>query len=195
RAEFWRLVLCYGAFGFGYIIPATFLPIMGKAAVPDPLLFGSAWPIFGATAVASTLLAARMSRFLSHRGTWIAGNLAMALGVMLPVVANGLPAILIAAVFVGGTFMVITMVGMQEARRVAGAQARALMAAMTSAFAVGQVVGPVSVSALTAATGGFAPALVVAASLLGLSAFLLIPARVEPRPGGAHRPADQSDTA
>lgn len=195
RAEFWRLVLCYGAFGFGYIIPATFLPIMGKAAVPDPLLFGSAWPIFGATAVASTLLAARMSRFLSHRGTWIAGNLAMALGVMLPVVANGLPPILIAAVFVGGTFMVITMVGMQEARRVAGAQARALMAAMTSAFAVGQVVGPVSVSALTAATGGFAPALVVAASLLGLSAFLLIPARVEPRPGGAHRPADQSDTA
>ncbi|MGH7944878.1 MAG: YbfB/YjiJ family MFS transporter [Opitutaceae bacterium] len=195
RAEFWRLVLCYGAFGFGYIIPATFLPVMGKEAVPDPLLFGSAWPIFGATAVASTLLAARMSRFLSHRGTWIAGNLAMALGVMLPVVANGLPAILIAAVFVGGTFMVITMAGMQEARRVAGARARTLMAAMTSAFAVGQIVGPISVSALTAATGGFAPALVVAASLLGLSTFLLIPGRVEPRPGGARRPADQSDTA
>ena len=195
RAEFWRLVLCYGAFGFGYIIPATFLPVMGKEAVPDPLLFGSAWPIFGATAVASTLFAARMSRFLSHRRTWIAGNLAMALGVMLPVVANGLPAILIAAVFVGGTFMVITMAGMQEARRVAGARARPLMAAMTSAFAVGQIIGPISVSALTAATGGFAPALVVAASLLGLSAFLLIPARVEPRPGGARRPADQSDTA
>jgi len=26
RAEYWRLVLCYGAYGFGYIIPATFSP-------------------------------------------------------------------------------------------------------------------------------------------------------------------------
>jgi len=195
RAEFWRLVLCYGAFGFGYIIPATFLPVMAKESVPDPRLFGWAWPIFGGAAAASTLFAARMSRFLSHRGTWIAGNLAMALGVMLPAVANGLPAILIAALFVGGTFMVITMAGMQEARRVAGARARALMAAMTSAFALGQIIGPVSVSILTAATGGFAPALLVAAGLLGLSAFLLIPARVEPRPGGAGRPADQGDIA
>jgi len=194
RTESWRLVLCYGAFGFCYIIPATFLPVMGKEAVPDPLLFGWAWPLFGAAAAASTLFAARMSRFLSQRGTWIAANLAMALGVMLPVAVTGLSGILVAALFVGGTFMVITMAGMQEARRVAGARARELMAAMTSAFAVGQIAGPLSVSALTAATGGFAPALVVAASLLGLSAFLLIPARAEPRSGGA-RQTDWSDTA
>ena len=195
RTESWRLMLCYGTFGFGYIIPATFLPVMGKEAVPDPLLFGWAWPVFGAAAAASTLFAARTSRFLSQRGTWIAGNLTMALGVMLPVVVKGLSGILVAALLVGGTFMVITMAGMQEARRLAGARARELMAAMTSAFAVGQIVGPLSVSALTAATGGFAPALVVAASLLGLSAFLLIPARVEPLSGGPRQPADRSDIA
>jgi predicted MFS family arabinose efflux permease len=190
RTESWRLVLCYGVFGFGYIIPATFLPVMGKEAVPDPLLFGWAWPVFGAAAAASTLFAAGMRRFLSQRGTWIAGNLTMALGVMLPVAVKGLSGILLAALFVGGTFMVITMAGMQEARSVAGARARELMAAMTSAFAVGQIAGPVSVSALTAATGGFAPALIVAASLLGLSAFLLIRERGEPRSGGHRQPAD-----
>jgi predicted MFS family arabinose efflux permease len=177
KTEFWRLVLCYGAFGFGYIIPATFLPVMGKDAVPDLLLFGWAWPVFGAAAVASTLFAARMSRFLSHRGTWIAGNLAMALGVMLPVVVKGLSGILVAALLVGGTFMVITMAGMHEARRVAGTRARVLMAAMTSAFAVGQIIGPLSVGALMAATGGFLPALAVAAGLLGSSTFLLVPGR------------------
>ena len=31
------LVLCYGAFGFGYIVPATFLPAMAQQLVPDPL--------------------------------------------------------------------------------------------------------------------------------------------------------------
>src|SRR5439155_9632738 len=35
-----RLVLCYGAFGFGYIIPATFLPVMARQVVHDPSVFG-----------------------------------------------------------------------------------------------------------------------------------------------------------
>ena len=172
-AEFWRLVLCYGAYGFGYIIPATFLPVMAREVVSDPRLFGWAWPLFGAAAVVSTLVAARMSRLLTHRGTWIASHLAMALGVIVPVIVPGLAGIMIAALFVGGTFVVITLAGMQEARRVAGTQARTLMAAMTSAFAVGQIVGPLSVSSLTD-TAGFAPALAVAAGLLVLSALLLL---------------------
>src|SRR6266853_5163324 len=49
--EYRRLALCYGAFGFGYVIPATFLPAMAKEIIPDPQLFGWAWPVFGAAAV------------------------------------------------------------------------------------------------------------------------------------------------
>ena len=48
--DFWRLVICSGAYGFGYIIPGTFLPVMAKQAVADPILFGWAWPVFGAAA-------------------------------------------------------------------------------------------------------------------------------------------------
>jgi len=165
-AGYWRLVLCYGAFGFGYIIPATFLPAMAKDIVPDPRLFGWAWPAFGAAAVVSTIYAARLGRLFSNRAIWIGGHLAMALGVVVPLVAPGLPGILLAALLVGGTFMVITMAGMQEARR-AGPHARAVMAAMTSAFALGQILGPMVVRL------GFRPALILAASVLALSAFLL----------------------
>jgi len=46
-AESLRLIGCYGLFGYGYIIPATFLPVMARGIVPDPSLFGWAWPIFG----------------------------------------------------------------------------------------------------------------------------------------------------
>ena len=49
-----RLVLCYAAYGFGYIVPATFLPAMAREAMPDPALFGWAWPVFGAAAAGST---------------------------------------------------------------------------------------------------------------------------------------------
>lgn len=170
---FCRLALCYGGFGFGYIIPATFLPVMAKEIIPDPQLFGWAWPVFGAAAVVSTIFAAQLNRLLSHRAVWIGGHLVMALGVVIPLIVPGLSGIMIAALLVGGTFMVITMAGMQEARRVAGPHARALMAAMTSAFALGQILGPVMVSFLVQSTGGFAPALILAAAILAVSAISL----------------------
>ncbi|MDB5867365.1 MAG: hypothetical protein JWO70_5171, partial [Betaproteobacteria bacterium] len=38
NAERVRLVLAYGCFGFGYILPATFLPAMAKQSLSDPRL-------------------------------------------------------------------------------------------------------------------------------------------------------------
>ena len=77
--------------------------------------------------------------------------------------------ILLAATLVGGTFVVITMAGMQEARRVAAEHARPLMAAMTSVFALGQIAGPLWVGYRSSV----APALLAAAVVLALSAAAL----------------------
>jgi hypothetical protein len=52
-AESVRLVFCYGSFGFGYIIPATFLPVMAREVIDDPAIFGWSWPVFGAAAASS----------------------------------------------------------------------------------------------------------------------------------------------
>ena len=70
--------------------------------------------------------------------------------------------------------------GMQEARRVAPAHARALMAAMTAAFARGQILGPLAVSLFASKPGGFALALVFAAALLALSCAMIVTQRKEP---------------
>jgi MFS family permease len=142
-----RLVWCYGSFGFGYIIPATFLPAMAREVIPDPAVFGWAWPVFGFAAAVSALLAGWLSARLSYRSIWRAGQLVMAAGVIAPVLWEGIGGILVSALCVGGTFVVTTMTGLQEARRVAGAAASGLMAAMTAAFALGQILGPLLVSA------------------------------------------------
>lgn len=178
--DFWRLVICYGAYGFGYIIPGTFLPVMARQVVADPVLFGWAWPVFGAAAVASTLLTARLASGLTRRGVWAISSLVMAIGVAFPLVLPGLAGILVAALCVGGTFVVVTMVGMQEARAVAGAGAHTLIAAMTSAFALGQILGPLCVAYLVGAAGGFSGALVLASALLALSALVLVKSPVKP---------------
>src|SRR5256712_13210451 len=143
NAQWWPLVLCYGAFGFGYIIPATFPPVMARGDLADPALFGWAWPAFGAAAAASTVLTAMYSNHVSHRLSWALAQLVMALGVGAPLAVHGLAGILIAALCVGGSFMVVTMTGMQEALQVAGAQAARLMAAMTAPVATRQILGPV----------------------------------------------------
>jgi MFS family permease len=165
-----RLVLAYGGYGFGYIIPATFLPVMARQVVADPAVFGWAWPVFGAAAVASTLLVSLLSERYGSRAAWIGSQLTMAAGVAAPVFWPGIGGIVLSALCVGGTFVVITMVGIQEARVVAGTHAPRLVAAMTAAFAAGQIVGPLSVSAIAGAGGGFSAALLIACCVLVASA-------------------------
>jgi hypothetical protein len=53
-ADAWLLIGCYGIFGFGYIIPATFLPSLARQLLADPAVFGWTWPLFGFAAAVST---------------------------------------------------------------------------------------------------------------------------------------------
>ncbi|MGA0116443.1 MAG: YbfB/YjiJ family MFS transporter [Burkholderiales bacterium] len=167
------LVFCFGASGFGYIIPATFLPAMARNIISDPAIFGWAWPVFGAAAMLSTLGAAILLRGFDPRRVWMTCHFVMAFGVTVPVFWNGLGAIMLAALCVGGTFMVITMLSIQEARAVAGAHVVQLTAAMTAAFAFGQILGPVVASLLLDAGWGFSAGLLLAGALLALSCAML----------------------
>jgi predicted MFS family arabinose efflux permease len=181
-----RLVACYGALGLGYILPATFLPAAARTLVPDPSVFGWAWPVFGVAAAISTLATAPLLRRYGVLRVWAAAQVVMAAGVLAPVLRPGLPAIGVAAVAVGGTFMVVTMSGMRAAREVAPGPSR-LVGAMTTAFAAGQLVGPLLVRGddLTA------PSILAAALLLATAAALLarrISPRPCPRPGGHGAP-------
>ena len=170
------LVLCYAAFGFGYIIPATFIPAFAREALGDPALYGWAWPLFGAAAAASTVAVTPLVRRFGERGVWIGGHLVMAAGVAAPLALSGIAGILVSALCVGATFMVITMAGLQEARRLGGA---GVLAAMTAAFAAGQIAGPVFVSFLVHAGGKPAHASIVACLALVASALALFFRRPE----------------
>jgi predicted MFS family arabinose efflux permease len=85
--------------------------------------------------------------------------------------------IAIAALLVGSTFMVVTMIGMQEARARAPGNPMALLGLMTAAFAIGQLAGPVLSGTLDLLPIGHSIALgfalQLAASALALSAAYL----------------------
>jgi len=177
----WRLILCYGAFGFGYIIPATFLPVMARQVIPDPALFGWAWPLFGTAGTIATLVAARASKPKQARLFWALAHVVMAVGCAVAALVSSFDAVLIAALAVGGTFMVITMYAVQEAQNVAGVHARPLIGVMTTAFALGQIIGPLLVRGSASEGTQFALPLLLATLILLLSAAGLLVKRVPQR--------------
>ena len=177
-----RLVVCYGAFGFGYIIPATFIASMTRELSAASADLGDwAWPLFGLSAAAGTFGAAALRERFSDQAIWGVSHVLMAVGIVAPIVAHDLWAYMVSAILVGATLMAATMAGMQEARRVAGANARPLIAAMTSAFAVGQIAGPLFVAAVQTPQSRYDAALIVSAVLLAASAavLILVPNRAE----------------
>jgi predicted MFS family arabinose efflux permease len=142
------LVLCYGAFGFGYIVPAAFLPAIAQQQVADPLVFGLTWPLFGLAAALSVAAAARWLSDWPRRRVWALAQGVMAVGTALPIATEALWSLAASAVLVGGTFMVATMAGLQLARERSPTNPTPLLARMTVAFATGQIAGPVLVRIL-----------------------------------------------
>lgn len=178
----WSLIVCYGAFGFGYIIPATFIPTMARTLVDDALIFGWAWPFFGASAAASTVLVTRHFRNTPPRTVALWSLLVMAIGVLVPAIAPNMGLIIVSSLCVGGTFMVMTMAGFQEARRISSSSPTRPIAAMTAAFAVGQLVGPMLVG-----LGSRASNAVVLPSLIAFVVLIAAATILARNPGQAAR--------
>jgi predicted MFS family arabinose efflux permease len=171
------VVICYGVMGFGYILPATFLPVLARGVVEDPRWFGLAWPLFGVTAALSTLLAARLLQHASRLQVWAGSHLLMGVGVLLPSLWLNGWSVALSALLVGGTFMVATVAGIQEIRARAHGDPTVLVSRMTTAFAIGQIAGPVLSSLLlhlpAFAANGLSVALATGAAALVLSALWL----------------------
>lgn len=170
----WTVISAYGAAGLGYIIPATYLPVMARETVASPWIFGAVWPVFGAAAFASTPLAARLQHHLSNRAVWSSSQFVMAAGLVLPAVVPNIVAIAFAGLCVGGTFMVITMAGIREAHRIAPDAPMTHVAALTAAFALGQMIGPGLAGVLYDITGDFDSALWLTSVVLAATGGLLI---------------------
>jgi hypothetical protein len=163
------LTLCYGVFGFGYILPATFLPALARQIIDDPRVFGLVWPLFGAAAAVSTLIAGAAWIQSNRLRAWAVCHVLMAFGALLPSIWLTPLSLATSALFIGGTFMVVTMLGMQEARLRNPGRAAATLGRMTAAFALGQFAGPLALSVAPAGGAGLSLSLQVASAGLLLT--------------------------
>lgn len=166
--------LGYGLAGLGYIVTATFLPVIARTALapgsPWPDLF---WPMFGVGATIGAVLSARTPERWDRRWLlalcYLVQALGIALGLWLPTAA-GFAA---GSVLLGLPFLALVFYAMQAARRLWPASADSFMSLITAVYGLGQIIGPPITAWLLAAHGqarGFTLGLSLAASALVLGA-------------------------
>ncbi|MES2101607.1 MAG: YbfB/YjiJ family MFS transporter [Pseudomonadota bacterium] len=186
RAEIGCLALAYGIAGFGYIVTATFLPVIAREALPGSPWLDMFWPIFGLGVIAGALLSTRL-RMTGDLRLLLAGSyLIQAAGIGISVWRPSLAGFAIGSLLLGIPFTAITFFAMQEVRRLRPLLAASFMGLLTAMYGIGQIVGPPLVALLLKrsanAGAGFTLSLEIAASALLVGAGLYLwMARAWPR--------------
>ncbi|MCE2866128.1 MAG: YbfB/YjiJ family MFS transporter [Burkholderiaceae bacterium] len=170
------LVIAYGLAGFGYIITATFLPVMARAALPGSVWLDLFWPLLGIAVACGALLASRIPARIDQRRLLLGCYLMQSLGVVIVNWVPTLTGFAIGSVLVGLPFTAITFFAMQLGRQLHPQSAPAIIGLLSGAFAFGQIIGPPVAAAMLARASnhatGFAWAIDVAAISLLLGAGL-----------------------
>lgn len=169
------LILAYGLFGFGYIITATFLVALVRQNPGIRPLEPVIWIVFGLAAAPSVALWNWLAKRQGIPRAFALAALVEAAGVAASVAWPTYTGMLAAGICVGGTFMGLTALGLMRGRELAQGDPRQVFALMTSAFGLGQILGP--------SFAGFAfdhlhsftvPSLAAAATLAIAAALVLI---------------------
>jgi predicted MFS family arabinose efflux permease len=169
------LIAAYGLFGFGYVITATFLVAIVRGSAEIRHLEPVIWLILGVAAVPSVVLWSTLAGRIGVFATFAAACLVEALGVAASVLSVSTFGVLLAALCLGGTFVAITALGLVGVRSLSASDPRRVLAVMTVAFSIGQIIGPVLAGALVERSGGFTLPSIIAAGALVLAAILVAP--------------------
>ena len=172
------LTLAYGLAGIGYIITATFLPVIARQALPGSHWLDLFWPLFGVGVMLGAVGASRLSPQGDLRLRLAACYLLQAAGVAASLVSPSLVGFAAGSLLLGLPFTAITFFAMQEVRRVRPLDATSFMGLLTASYGLGQIMGPPLAAWLVArsanAAAGFNASLWIATALLLLGAALYI---------------------
>ncbi len=172
------LTAAYGLAGLGYIVTATFLPVIARAALPP----GSAWvdlfwPIFGAGVALGAWLSTRTPTHWDRRRLLLAAYLVQAAAIGLGLAWPGAAGFALGSLLLGLPFTAITFYALQEARRIWPQASDSFAGLLTAAYGLGQIAGPPIVAWMlhhsASEARGFTLGLGAAASALVLGAVLL----------------------
>lgn len=172
------MAVAYGLFGFGYVITMTFISAIARQTPAIAAIEPYIWFVVGVAALPSAAFWLWIGRRFGNPTSFALASLIEAMGVAATVLFTDASLVLVGAVLTGGTVVGILALGLSVARDFAqssGIDPRRIIAIMTCAFGLGQVIGPAFAGYVADITGTFTvPTLVATATLLLAAALGLV---------------------
>lgn len=169
QRAFLAAALAYGLFGFAYVIHATYLPAMIRAAGYPPQAAHWAWVLVGLMAIPGIAFWNRMARRHGLRAAIAACYAFEGLTAMAPVFNGSLAAAIIAAFGLGAVLTPVSGLALTHGRALGQGSAARIVGLMTICFGAGQILGPIVAATLAEGAGFAAPSAVASVALLSCS--------------------------
>lgn len=157
--------------GFGYIIVATYLPLMAKDA-GSPLLTAHLWTLVGLSIVPGCFGWLWAAKRWGALPCLTANLLVQAICVLLTLASDSPLLLIISSLGFGGTFMGTTSLVMTIARQLSVPGNLNLLGFVTLIYGIGQILGPALTSMLGNGTSALAGATLCGAAALFIAALI-----------------------
>lgn len=172
------LTLAYSLAGLGYIVTATYLPVIARGALPAdsvwPDLF---WPMFGGGVALGAYLSTHLPARWDRRRLLMAGYGIQAVSIAISALWPTPLGFSLGSLLLGLPFTALTFFALQEARRIWPSALSSFPGLLTAAYGLGQIVGPPMVAWMLAHSAstqqGFAYGLAAAGGALVLGMVIL----------------------
>ncbi|WP_410751483.1 MFS transporter [Citrobacter sp. U14242] len=167
--QWWNLAVLYGLAGFGYIIVATYLPLMARGG-GNTFLADHIWSIVGLAIIPGCygwLWAARKWNILFCLS---ANLIVQASCVVMAIFINSPLLLTISCIGFGGTFMGTSSLVMPLARKISAPKKINLLGLVTLTYGIGQILGPLVVSVFQSNKNGMTYSILLGAVSLFIAA-------------------------
>ncbi len=164
----------YFCAGIGYVVSATFIVAIVNRL---PGLAGQGNLVFLAIGLGAAPAAINwdfIARRTGELNALIAAAILQVVGILLPVMVDGLVSALLGALLFGGTFMGMVSLVLTMAGRYYPTRPARMMGRMTLSYGAAQIIGPALTGWLAGGFGGYAAGLYLAAGFMSVGTVLLL---------------------
>ena len=168
------LIIAYGLEGLGYIITGTFLVDIIYNIESLRSFASFSWVIAGiAAAPAAPIWMLLISKYSTVKVLSLAYILQV-IGILLPVLTQTAWSVLLSAFLFGFTFVGIVSLSTAYARELFPKQSGVVVSALTTAYALGQIIGPILASSVESYFNSFKAPLSFAGSIVSVALAVLL---------------------
>ena len=136
------ITLSYGLYGFGYVILGTFISTMARETIGLQSTEDYVWLLVGLAGIPMVIFWPWFGKKIGNDLALFLACAIMGLGIIMPILIENQIGIIFASILLGATFIPITALAFLEGQIRYSGSIRVSTAILTTAFSIGQMIGP-----------------------------------------------------